>query len=86
MGQKIKRKITNVEEFCNHMEIEITGTRKKQFSFFDSEVQVEGYKVVNKFVIETDYYFTCRKELRRIYYDWLCKYYLMFVTQDAALH
>ena len=32
------------------MEIEITGTRKKQFSFFDSEVQVEGYKVVNKFV------------------------------------
>lgn len=39
------------------MEIEMTGARKKQFSFFDSEIQVEDGKVVNKLAIETDYYF-----------------------------
>ena len=39
------------------MEIEITRARKKQFSFFDSEIQVEDGKVVNKLAIETDYYF-----------------------------
>lgn len=50
IGHKLTEQTAQKRELCKHMEIEITGTEKKVFSFTDSIV-VEGQKIVNKSAI-----------------------------------
>ena len=49
--KKLKEKVTHMKELCYHMEIEITGMRKKLLSCTNSSV-VYTWKVVNKVVVE----------------------------------
>ena len=50
--KKLKEQVTHMKELCYHMEIEITGMRKKLLSCTNSSV-VYTWKVVNKVVVET---------------------------------
>ena len=49
--KKLKEQVTHMKELCYHMEIEITGMRKKLLSCTNSSV-VYTWKVVNKVVVE----------------------------------